>query len=630
MKKILICLCLLLVSGISFADSDTGGIQLPRGISFRSWGSANEDIVIKITDAQGENFTDYAPIKKSRVWQDNFIDFASLEKTAEHDGDGKLDLPLRSFSVAPLGQRKDFGYGKVDVIQSVYLKEDNVSRETFDFAVRNLSLTCKTEKPGNLFYFGETPKGKIVPVNSILPSLKAKIALSYSDAFGKSLGEDLIEYSFSDNKTIEFPKTKGYVLVKWKADFENGMSKEGQFSYGIIPDNSKVRMGKASRFGINTHLNHGKDPAFAKIIKRLGFSWIRDSETNPNGDAVDIAKANDLQVFLTFSWLAHESRNYMLKQKELGRKPYEIDLSPYIQKYGECAEKWGDYIDYYDILNEPNCNGWLDFGGTYNSGPWNEWNTEWSKQVTKIIKEKDPDSIIVWEDMHLERFPEILRADARDEVDVISPHTYNFERGNPLPEKTAYFQKYDKFAQYMKKYGTDWKIIIGEVGVSNFEIGETTGVSYTPCSLEFAPAYLVRTNVMHLSGPAEKIFWFKFEDFFESRYDYEGNFGICYIDGTPKPIACAFSNMINILEGCEYTGRADTENKDVRIYGITDRHGKKGYVCWVTEGETDTDLKTDAKKYRCIDLYGNEKILTPKEGKLTLSLSPYPFYLIEK
>lgn len=625
MKRIFLCIILLFFAVLSY-----GFDRIPCGIAFRTWGDANEDVAVTVTDAEGEEWTDYVFNLKTRVWQDQYMDFVNMEKVGEHkDGDGKIDFPLRDISIKPLNNRHTFGWCKVDAIKSVYAKEKDVTDEMKDMAIRNLTFDLETEFPGNFFYFGQKPKGKIVPVNCMIPSIKAKFTFEYLDPYGKPYTENTVfDYDSKENKVIYLPETKGCTLIKWTALFENGMTKSGQFSYGLIPDNSKIRAGKDSRFGINTHFNHGKDPYFAKIIKRIGFSWIRDSETNPNGFAVDVAKENDLQIFLTFSWLAHESRNYMLSQMKAGKKPYEVDLSPYIQAYGECAKKWGDYVDYYDILNEPNCNGWLDFGGTYNSGPWNEWNTEWSKQVTEVIRKNDPDCKIVWEDMHLERFPEILSAGARDELDYLSPHTYNFQRGNPLPEKAGYDKKYEKFKNYMYKYGTDWKLIIGEIGVSNFEITEKTGPVYTPASLSFAAAYLVRAIVINLSCPIEKLFWFKFEDQFPSKDDCEGNFGICYIDGTPKPIACAFANLINILESCEYTGRWDMGNKDVWIYGFNHRNGKKGIVCWTPEGETQVTVDTQAKNVKIIDLYGNEKTVTPKDGKLLLSLSENPFYVL--
>ena len=659
MKKLFAVLTVLILASCMYAQDIKG-----YGISFRAKGQANEDIKVRIKDAEDEEFEGYDYLTYHYQWDTKTVPFTEMERKADTKGNGIIDFPLRSITVEPTDTRTYYAKAKIDDIHSVGLTEEKTDMKFLALGVHNLQFVLSSDKPGNLFYFGEKPKAKLTLTNCILPRVKCRIKFSYSDESGNPIQGKVTETDWDSKNpiTFELPDRKGFCRVHWEAVFENGMTKTGHSSYGVIPDNRKIALGKASQFGVNTHFNHGKPPFLADIINRLGISWIRDQETSPYGKAYEIAKSHNLQLFMTFSWLSQESLAFLKEEFRKGKTcDDEFDFSPYIQKYGQCAEKFGDWVDYYDIQNEPDGAGWLAFGGEYDRGPWIKLETNWQKQVSDLIRKKDPGCKIVWEDMHMLCYDDMLDMGIRNDFDYISPHPYSFHRVNPLPENQGYHEKYAKLKEDKEKYGLDWKVIEGEVGVSDFILNEKSNVVYTPTPIDLGAAILVRIFVMHLSEDVEKVFWFKFEDTFgDAPNDAEAHFGIVYIDGTPKPAACAYANMLHILEGCSWDGRIypeytladrvipekpdrtkmlgypqympldESEDNIPRFFTFTDRNKNKGMVCWIPEGSALVTFDTGAPKVRITDLYGNEKTLKTDNGKITLKMNPYPFYLFPK
>ena len=698
MKKALLSIIFGLICICAFAIE-----QEPYAFSFKDYGDKYDPITITVRDKYDEVFENVIYSRFAHDQIDLQMDYVNLEEGTHSGGDnnGRLDLPIRGINIQTREQGKWLGKSYIKDISQVKLKRDNMTLKHLDFGVYNLTFKLDTKKPGNLFYFGETPKGKIIPENNILPYVLGKITLEFYNELGKSYCDPItIDYNSDNLKTINLPKIKGYCQVKWTAvidysqytvtdkitpsifpeelapiaiempDFPTPapknlknkiVTKTGSFYYGVIPDNSKVAMGYDSQFGINTHFNYGVGEWLAPICKRLGFSWIRDQETNIYGNAPAIAKKYGFNLLMSFSYLQHPSLQALKKEFDEGKStPDNFDATPYFGEYVKCVEKWKDQVDLYDLCNEPDCNGFLTFGGDWLSGPWTKVYVRWATQLAETIKKHDPTSKVLFEDLHLKSITEFIGHGAGNQFDYVSPHPYNHHRSNPLPENHGIFERYANMRVLEKEKGINWKIIEGELGFSTFKL-PTNGWTYCPETEDMQAALMARTYTLHLTEPdVEKVFWFKLEDSYINPNDCEANFGIIRTDGQPKPCACAFANYINLFEGAKFTGRVkdcyeiknivippkvdltkelgyeeyhakdESENNTPRFYGFTDRKGVKGMICWIPLGACNVDINVPRETVRVVDLYGNTKTVKATNGKANLDLSVYPIYVFFK
>jgi len=607
------------------------------GISFMAKGLQNAGILVRLSDKNNETYQTNIAINTSD-WKKYTINFADLEKEGHWGGDAnnKIDFPISSISFGPTKMGVTKGVLYIDNFAFLSNNVEKLKQSFFGNIVEKCNFVLDTNKPGNLFYLQDDLKGKIVVKGYDLPNFNATVDLVYKDGFGKEINAALKKIVLKDlsSDVIDLPKIKGVCEIEYTANI-GGAIKKGIISYAVVPDNSKIALGKTSYFGVNTHFNGGWYPYLGKIIKRAGISWIRDGEADLNDRANVIAKENGLEYMPCFTNMQTKSLNY-IKEELANGKTYKDkwDFSPYIQEYGEYAKKYGDFVNVYDMLNEPNNVGWpAAIGGYWAGGPWIGVFYQWSTQISDFVRKNDANSnaSILWEDMeHWQWSQEYINYGVNKEVDYISPHPYNLNRKIPLPEKQITLNTYNKFFQRNKAAGRDWKVIVGEVGFSSFELTENTpgGADgyYSPCNRSMQAAYLVRMMIMHLTAGVERIFWYDLtNDGFKPDFQ-EQNFGLVYNDGTPKPAIVAYSNLINQCEGAKWLGKV--EYPDTYIYAFTNRDNKKVFCGWVIDGEKNIVIDTN-KKAKIVDIFGNETMLSPVNGKLNIKLCKYPIYILD-
>ncbi len=625
-------------SGAIFNLGSDSGVSTATGLSFTAKGEEGAGILLRVIDSKGETFQKNFTIEKAG-WNRYEADFVEMEKGDKWGGDanGKIDFPITSILIGPNRGQVAKGTFYLDNIAFISSDTNNLSREIYEMGIERLNFKLDTGKPGNLFYFGEPLTAKIVPENNILPNFNVIFTFEYSGPDGKKINHKVKSLSYKSNspKALDLPKIKGYCEIKWTAKIDNKYSKEGTMYYGVIPDNSKIVGAKDSFFGVNCHFNQGWDKSFGDIVKRAGISWVRDGEAASGGldKAYPICKSLGIQYMPCFTgYMQEKSFKYIEESLASGKSPHDRwDFTPYIQVYGDHAKEYGDYVFIYDILNEPNNNGWTKFGGDWSGGDWVDIFTQWGQQVSKQIRDNDPDAKILWEDMDGNLWSDqFIKYGVKDEdLDYISQHPYNLHRQNPLPENQGFRETNEVFWQRNKDKSLNWRLIDGEVGFPTFVLDENTpGQFYTGYPLDLQPALIVRMYVMHLTSGVDRIFYYDLRNDGWEKNNPECNFGLVLNDGNPKPAICGYANMVHILDGGKMTGRLDMGADNIHVYGFTDRAGVKGIVAWTPEGEETVNVDIEKNSPVLIDLYGNETKLTPKGGKITLKLTEYPVYVM--
>ncbi|MFC5531242.1 sugar-binding protein [Cohnella yongneupensis] len=98
------------------------------------------------------------------------------------------------------------------------------------------------------------------------------------------------------------------------------------------------------------------------------------------------------------------------------------------------------------------------------------------------------------------------------------------------------------------------------------------------------------------------------------------------IGGTVKPVYPAVAAMNRILSGHVYMGDVKVGNEDATALAFGKSGSSDGLLAlWSAKGGT-VKLKT-GKSVKQFDLYGNETVLTPVNGEVTVQLSEQPTYV---
>ncbi|MBQ0105512.1 MAG: hypothetical protein KBT47_05710, partial [Armatimonadetes bacterium] len=543
------------------------------GYAFMAKGTVGENLLLRIIDLNGEIYQSMIPIEKEG-WNRYEVYFEDISNIWHGDGNGKLDFPLQYLYIGVHNGNFQTGVTYYDDFEIIPKDAKPLSEKLRAEAEERVDFKLETGIPGNLFYFGEKPVGKIVTKYDILEPFKAEFDFKFYDAYGKEIKSKVSKISFMTDKpkNIDLPNVKGYVKCVWTAKYL-GRTKTGFFTYGVIPDNSAIMGGKSSYFGVNTHFNQNWDPMFGKIVKRAGISWIRDGEARLKYDnAINVAKENGLEYMPCFTGaMVQKSLEYINEQVGQGKKAEDVwDFTPFIKNFGEYAKIYGDYVSVYDILNEPNGNGWLVLGGNWSGGPFIETFMQWGRQVSEEIRKNDKDCRLLWEDAEGYNWSDqYVTAGLNKEIDIISNHSYNSHREVPYPEHNYGFSRLAYALERDREAGVGWNIIVGEIGYPTYiETEETLSRDMFPAVSEYIQsAQDVRTHFLYLSGGAERMFLYDLKNDGFNKNNCEHNFGLCDFFGNPKPAICAQAVLINQIEGAKLPGREDIGDEDNYVFG---------------------------------------------------------------
>ncbi|MBQ0105920.1 MAG: hypothetical protein KBT47_07805 [Armatimonadetes bacterium] len=496
------------------------------------------------------------------------------------------------------------------------------------------SFAFSPSVPGALYY----PKDKReanVSVN-VADGDKAVIKLTFADPYGNVLNSYLKEITLlkTENftKTVELPFYNGFVKVlcevKIYSEDKLTNSFDTDFRYAVIPANFRNFKDVDSPFGVNCHFNQGWDPAIGKIVKRVGIEYVRDGETRPDDLSAPVCIENNLCYMPCFTHIADPSWQYIKKETENGKTSHDKwNFSGYLDDYSLFAKKYGWYVDYYDIANEPsNVPYWSALGGSWYGGEWTKVFRQWGEQVAKNIKKNDSNAQIVWEDggpqLWLRQF--VKQGLNPKYIDAISPHPYNLHKNLNLPEDTETIEDYALTALFLKenKY-KNLPFIIGELGVSSYEKSETydsvDGFYSSTTELEQAQQ-VVRHLTTAFARGVKKFFYYDFKnDLFgpdRDPYNPENNFGLMTEFLTPKPSVVAYANFIDRTRECQWLGRYTT-GAGCFAYAVKNPKTNTGtIIIWSKKGEKTTQLfhcDNCPDTLQTYDIFGNKKQIISKE-----------------
>ncbi|MBQ0105899.1 MAG: hypothetical protein KBT47_07700, partial [Armatimonadetes bacterium] len=181
-------------------------------------------------------------------------------------------------------------------------------------------------------------------------------------------------------------------------------------------------------------------------------------------------------------------------------------------------------------------------------------------------------------------------------------------------------------------------------GFPSYVKSEKDPTGYASRTPDMQAAHLVRMYIMHLACGAERIIWYDFKDDGTDPGMAEENFGLVKYDGSPKPSLCAMANLISRIEGAKNIKRDMNYREPCYVYKYTDRNGRQGCVCWAepnpvihdykgkiiskTDFSEDIEVETGKDTVKIADMFGNVSSVRAKKGKIKVSLSEYPVYVM--
>ncbi len=379
-------------------------------------------------------------------------------------------------------------------------------------------------------------------------------------------------------------------------------------------------------FGAATHYNFGfPEPEKAlHLFEKGGIGFNRDGI---HWDSYEISQGlyslDKEQPITKMYELQKKSPVDLLNLLAYGNTMYQdLPNGVYMPTTDAATNAFGDFAknlsqevspEYLEVWNEPNVPG-------FNPG-----NASWEayvkilKSTYKKVKSQNENIKIVGGSLvsipvvPLDNVKEILDYGGGEYMDALAIHPYIWDTSpmhDDLPGKIRVLEEFLTQSGY-----PDMKIWITEMG---WGAGPVQDYTY-----EQQAAYLVQSYLICKSFKSfEKFVWYDFQCDGINEEDREKNFGIInnWADlnrpwGARKAyIATTFMN--DLMSGAEFVDNSkDTKNGYMYHYK---NDGKDIYAVFSTDSTYYTGLSSNKSEVSVFDMYGNESIISTKDGVLNI------------
>lgn len=216
-------------------------------------------------------------------------------------------------------------------------------------------------------------------------------------------------------------------------------------------------------------------------------------------------------------------------------------------------------IDYWEVWNEPDSGGFLKVAGLMGEFNKPAVYAELLKTAYIAAKRANPNAVIVggvgtgqpptaW-------VKSIFKHDAYRYMDVLSFHFYTDGRpGDALDTPTGVFV--GQIRSLMRNYGNgkEKPIWESESGIMHPSTNYQNILEVSPgysMSAADSVAYLIRNYAYLLASGVSK--WFYYSMFTSHQIDRNDATGFFEWDGSPRPMALAYANLVNMIDGKQYS-----------------------------------------------------------------------------
>lgn len=302
-------------------------------------------------------------------------------------------------------------------------------------------------------------------------------------------------------------------------------------------------------------------PFFLNMISDTGYSWIKDyfganqvSAANSPASYWETFPAHYYEYFVEAKRLGFHILIRLDFPRIDGRIPTTPEDMEYVAEfYRRAAEEFGQYVDDWEIDNEPNIG---------NRDPWitEAEYTNIAAVAAAALREGDPGARIYAPGtamlQALNFIPRPYIQNLIDEgllnhIDVFSYHPYRLDLAERYPGQASEFAPYIFWESYrnqvkdLRNTVDNMPIAVTEMGYSTF-IDEDTGTRNI--TLLTQAKYEQRSMLLDFDLGVVPTINFIFKRPFEGAYEREYNFNIVEPDNTRKPIYYAVQNINAIFD----------------------------------------------------------------------------------
>ncbi len=193
-------------------------------------------------------------------------------------------------------------------------------------------------------------------------------------------------------------------------------------------------------------------------------------------------------------------------------------------------------------------------------------------------------------------------------------HSYRYPGVDNVPDYGLTMNPY-LYGSSLRLFGVDKPIWITESGLKLPSIVPSEEEKSVQAS------YMVSSTVQSLSYGTDKHFWFVASPFTEG----DGDFGSFTKEDQPYPTIAAHAVMSDVLGSAKYIGELSDLPEGGRGY-LFDNGERVVAVVWMKQGSATYAVKTDLPIIRT-SIMGEEKLLTPKNGKVNVNIGSSPIYI---
>ena len=375
--------------------------------------------------------------------------------------------------------------------------------------------------------------------------------------------------------------------------------------------------GASSPFGVMTHFAKGWSTDIIPLIEKAGISHVRDEqpwrlverqpghyEFPPRLSAYmsELAAHHlDALIVLAFSNPLYDGDQTPFS--DAGRAGYAAYARAVVQHYApalSAVEIWNEY------------NGSFCAGPCRGDRP--AYYTPMLQEAYKSVKAANPLLTVLGGaavPIPLPYFRGLFDKGALDAMDAVVIHPYRRQ-----PEGVG--EQIESLRQLMARYGAQKPIWATEFG----------DLADMRKNRDDVARYLVRMSVLLLSAKVDRLYWYLMRDYQEFT-----GLGLVRDENDPlgryaaTPAYAAYAILIHQLDGARFVRREPSDPR-TRVYIFARPEGEIR-VLWSAAPGATYELASD-RPARRIGMTGDEKILTPQGGRISVALDQNPIYLIDE
>lgn len=524
------------------------------------------------------------------------------------NGDHKIDYPISLFQLIIDKTSNSLPLTGAIYIGDIRLETKDVSPEEL------LVIDLKADREQMVYKPGESASLRVIAFNMDDGQRDVVLHIKVRDFFGKPLLDKEVHLSLQaqsgGSTSFKIPMNKLGAYILDVTDKDGKLRKEVVLS--ALPPFTKGKLDPYSPFGINGHIPNERELA---MMERAGIRWCRmdflwdinnPRENEFNWKTFDEVFANSRKHSVYPLPILCYNSQWGSRRSENGTG-WVPDLKNWIPYVKEAVKRYGDFVKYWEVWNEPNIGFW--------TGTLNEY-AELLRETYKAIKQVDKTAKVAMggtAGTDLGYIEELYKREVP--FDIVNIHPY----GYPAPPESYLEGQINACRELMRKYGDEKKPIwITEYGWPN-HIGPNGVDIITQAN------YIVRAYVIALGAGVEKIFWYDYQNGPDPYYN-EHNFGIVYMGDIPKPCYTALLTMTHALTGKKFLKKLPMPEA-CYAYVFQNERKEETIVMWALK---DTEVTFDWKgRGEILDLMGNRRMIS-SEGLLRLRLSPSPQFLLCK